>query len=167
MGPKPAKITTGAVAVTSPIPVLVQAPAAVGWRGFVTWMGWCIVLLVPVAVVGVALKWTVVVGRESPRLAAMMFRTEATISLEEKLTFIRSDLLMGFLILPAALALATWLLPKRLRYWLVGSIGALALGVETAQSASFATVGKFLSWGLASDAIQWGFAHPADMKSYV
>jgi membrane-anchored protein YejM (alkaline phosphatase superfamily) len=172
MAPQPAKITIRTVETGPQVQALVAQPAAqphvgVRSRAFAVWIGWCIVLLLPSTLAGVALKWSVVVAAEIHRLAAMMFRTHATLTFEEKLTFVRSDLLVGLLILPVGLAMVTWLLPKKVRFGLVALAGIAALVVQLLQSVCFAYVGKFLSWELARDAVQWGVAHPADMLNYI
>src|SRR3954454_16299081 len=132
MAPRPAKIP---VSIAVPKPAIDPSTPASAFRARIlreiaARVGWCVLILMPATIVSVAMKWSVVVGSELQRLAAMMFRMEGTITFQEKLTFVRSDLLMGLLILPLVLALATWVLPKTLRFALVAMIGGAALTVE-------------------------------------
>ena len=95
----------------------------------------------------------------------MLFRSSITFA--ERLTFVRGDLLAGLLIVPVMLGLCTWFLPKRVRVGIGVFVAVSAAAIEAAQTLSFVSVGKFLTWDFARDAIQWGLAHPADFLSYV
>ena len=136
-------------------------------RELFLWIGWCTLLFLPTAALGVGLKSAIVVEREVERLAVMMFRANGTITFVEKLTFVRNDLLVGLIAVPVVLGLCTWFLPKRVRVGIVVFIAVLAAAIEAAQTLSFVSVGKFLTWDLGKDAIQWGLAHPADLLSYM
>src|SRR4051794_1389021 len=100
-----AKIATGTIEASGQVapPAIPERLSAVQLHPIVVWIGWCIVLLLPAAVAAVALKWFIVVDGELPRLAAMMFRTPASITFAERSTFLRSDLLLGLLVLPVVL----------------------------------------------------------------
>ena len=135
-------------------------------REVALWIGWCTALFFPAAALGVGLKWAVV-GRELERLAAVLFRAKGTITFAEKLTFVRGDLLVGLIVMPVLLGLCTWFLPKRVRVGIVVLIAVLSAAIEAAQTLSFVSVGKFLTWDLGKDAIEWGLAHPADSLSYI
>jgi len=94
-------------------------------------------------------------------------RVSDRLSLWEKLSFFRADVLVGLLLVPLALMVLTRYLPRR---WRTLFVAVLSVSISIAlyiQLRSFEVVGQFLSSDMLWAAISWGLHDPSVISGYL
>jgi hypothetical protein len=84
----------------------------------------------------------------------------------ERLSFFRSDLLWGFIILPLIGGFILYWIPRRWRMGLVVTATFLVIAFLTLELRGYRTVGRFQSWRLWLTSIRWGWLHFDDALRY-
>jgi phosphoglycerol transferase MdoB-like AlkP superfamily enzyme len=95
------------------------------------------------------------------------YSAEKYFSVWQRISFFREDLLVGFVIIPGLLFLATVLLSSRLRGLVVALASSLISLFLFAQIKTYANIGRFLTVSLLTDAIQWARADSQIIPSYL
>ncbi len=92
--------------------------------------------------------------------------TEGLTTVEHASLF-AEDILLGFLVAPALLILVCRYLPGRWRAPFTAVVSMAAMLFLFANLLSYANIGRFLTWRLASDAVQWVSQNPVYIGAYL
>jgi Sulfatase len=87
-------------------------------------------------------------------------------TLAEKFSFFRMDLLLSTMVVPLCLILLCMLRRPRLTGWLVAVASIVCIAVVNVQLEAYRLVGRFQSWELMKDALQWGLRDVQQAGSY-
>jgi sulfatase-like protein len=90
-----------------------------------------------------------------------------SLTLGQRLSFFRSDLLFAVLLLPICFLLARVLLPGRWFWWIAVPITLLGVLVELLSFAELAVLGTLTGYKLLGVGLAWGLAHPSAALRYL
>ena len=125
----------------------------------------------PVGALGVYAKATVL-SEQQWRIIGHAFHRAGNSPTAEHFTLLQrtalfsSDCMLGFAVVPFALALLLTIFPRRLWSVTVSLISILVSLIIFLQVQSFKNVGHFIPWYLISDGIHWASQHPEYIVSY-
>ncbi len=125
----------------------------------------------PVAVFGIHAK-SVILGEKQWRILAHAFHRSTLppipdhFSRFERASLYFSDWSIGFFLVPIALVLALFVLPRRLWAAFVALVSVCACVLTILQMESLRNVGHFIPWYLISDVFHWAAAHPHFVVDY-
>lgn len=93
--------------------------------------------------------------------------TSDGLSLGEKASFFRWDVLIHLAAVPLLLGCIGAFLPRRLGWAFVSFCCLVLCGLHLAALCSLSETGQFLTWDLLRDSVAWGWAHPEQVSTYV
>jgi hypothetical protein len=91
----------------------------------------------------------------------------SSLSLGQRLSFFRGDLLFALVLLPLCYLLARLLLPTRVYWWMVGAVTLAVLAVQVLAFAELAVLGNLVGYKLLSVGFFWGASHPKAALLYL
>jgi hypothetical protein len=80
-----------------------------------------------------------------------------TLSLGQRLSFFRGDLLFALVLLPICFLAARLLLPIRWYWWIAGGVTLLGVLIQTLAFAELVVLGNLAGYKLLSVGLDWGF----------
>jgi hypothetical protein len=90
-----------------------------------------------------------------------------SLTLGQRLSFFRGDLLAALVVLPICFFAARQLLPARLYWWIACPAVALGVIIEMLSFAELIVLGTLTSYKLISVGVIWGLAHPSAALRYL
>lgn len=91
-----------------------------------------------------------------------------SLSLGQRLSFFRADLIFGVVLIPIGLVFFRALLPARSYWWFMGVVTGLAVVLQLLAFAELAILGNLAAgYGLLTEGLEWSIAHPKAALNYV
>jgi hypothetical protein len=141
------------------------------------WEAFSLLLLIwlPAASAGIYAKWAMLRSDGYLKTAISLGRPITQISglaasqftLAEKISFFRMDLLLSIVAVPICLLLFSMLRKPRLVGWLVAAGSIAGIAAVNIQLEAYWLIGRFQSWELIKDALEWGLRDSQQARSYI
>jgi len=90
-----------------------------------------------------------------------------SLTLGQRLSFFRGDLLVALVVLPLCFLLARLLLPGRWFWWIAGPVAVIGVLIEMLSFAELAVLGTLTGYKLLGVGVVWGLAHPSAALRYL
>ena len=91
----------------------------------------------------------------------------SSLSIGQRLSFFRGDLLFALVLLPLCYLLARMVLPARVYWWVVGGVTLVGVMIEVLAFAELVVLGNLIGFRLLSVGLVWGIAHPKAALLYL
>ncbi|MGD0300793.1 MAG: sulfatase-like hydrolase/transferase [Bryobacteraceae bacterium] len=110
------------------------------------------------------LKTAISLGRPAAWMAGL---GASQFTLAEKISFFRMDLLVSIVAVPLCLLLFSMWKQPRLTGWLVAALSIAGIAAVNIQLEAYWLIGRFQSWELIKDALEWGLRDVQQARSYM